>query len=190
MQDNVFKVLGASNHTERIREQDDWYATDKEIVKILLQNETFDEYILENSVGSGNIADVLIENGYKVKGIDIKDRGWKGTEIINFLEYNEKWNGDIICNPPYKVALEFAKHSLELIEDGHKLAMLLKIQFLEGKERKKFFEKNPPKYIYVFSYRVKCAKNNDFSKNLSSAVCYCWYLWEKGYKGEPKIKWL
>ena len=32
--------------------------------------------------------------------------------------------------------------------------------------------------------------DGDFSQGEStSAVCYCWFVWEKGFKGNPVIKW-
>jgi hypothetical protein len=68
--------------------------------------------------------------------------------------------------------------------------MFLKLTFLEGQARKKMFEKYPPKRIYVFSSRVKCAKNGEFERMGSSAVCYAWFIWEKGFKGHPIIKWV
>ena len=61
---------------------------------------------------------------------------------------------------------------------------------LEGQARRKMFEENPPKKIYVFSGRVKCAKNGDFDSMGSSAVAYAWFVWEKGFRGEPIIKWV
>lgn len=70
--------------------------------------------------------------------------------------------------------------------------MFLKVQFLEGKKRKKLFEKYPPKIIYVSSSRLLCAKNADFEgmiKGGGSAVAYAWFIWEKGYKDHPIIKW-
>lgn len=27
-------------------------------------------------------------------------------------------------------------------------------------------------------------------KAWSSAMCFAWFVWEKGYKGDPIIKWL
>lgn len=66
--------------------------------------------------------------------------------------------------------------------------MLLKIQFLEGKKRRQLFEKYPPKYVYIFSERIECGKNGVFIGG--SAVAYCWFLWEKGIKSEPIIRWL
>ena len=68
--------------------------------------------------------------------------------------------------------------------------MFLKLTFLEGKARKEFYKKNPPKYIYVFSERQTCYINGDFSEKKGSTVCYCWYIWEKGFTGEPIIRWL
>ena len=106
----------------------------------------------------------------------------------NKRPFNESF--DIITNPPYKIALDFCKKGLELLRDGEKMAMFLKIQFLESQERYKFFKENPPKKIYVASKRLNCAKGGDFDKYKSSAVCYAWFVWEKGFKGNPEIDWL
>lgn len=61
---------------------------------------------------------------------------------------------------------------------------------LEGKARKKLFASAPPKRIYVSSSRLKCAKNGKFEETGSSAAAYAWFVWEKGYKGDPTIKWI
>lgn len=73
--------------------------------------------------------------------------------------------------------------------EGHKVAMLLRLQFLEGKTRKKFFLQNPPKKLYVSSSRLHCAKNGKFEKNQSNAMAYAWFIWQKGFQGNPIIKW-
>lgn len=83
------------------------------------------------------------------------------------------------------------EHALEISAPGTKVAMFLKIQFLEGKARRKLFEKYPPKTVYVSSARLKCAMNGDFEKYAkSTAVCYAWYVWVKGFTGDPVIKWI
>jgi len=66
--------------------------------------------------------------------------------------------------------------------------MFLKIQFLEGKQRKEFFKKYPPKTIWVSSSRIKCGMNGEFSDK-SSMMALAWYVWEKGYKGDTVVKW-
>ena len=97
---------------------------------------------------------------------------------------------DVLTNPPYKFAKEFVEKALDLVKNGDKVIMFLKIQFLEGKERRKLFNEAPPKYIYVNSARQICFLNGDTSRKMSSATCYCWYIWEKGWKGEPVLRWI
>lgn len=192
---SVYKTLGASNHTEEEREEHDYYATDPKALEILLKHERFSPYIWECACGEGHLSKVLLNNGYKARSSDIIDRGFEGTEIIDFLKVTKAdiendFSRDIITNPPYKYAKEFVEKALEISMDSTKVAMFLKLTFLEGQARRKLFEKHPPKKIYVFSGRVKCAKNGDFDSVGSSAVAYAWFIWEKGVQGEPVIKWV
>lgn len=118
-------------------------------------------------------------------------RGFGDNEPMDFLKetFND-FEGDIITNPPYKYALNFVQRALESVRTGGKVAMFLKLQFLEGKERRKFFDENPPRTVYVSSSRLKCAMNGKFEKVKSSAVAYAWFVWEKGFHGDPVIKWI
>ena len=183
----TFVTLAASNHSKGEREVNDYYATEPKAVELLLQKEKFSSIILEPSCGEGHISRVLLDNGYAVKSSDLIDRGF--GEVKDFFEVDE-FCGDIITNPPYKVALDFVKHSLDIIPEGNKVAMFLKLQFLEGKARKEFYKENPPKKIYVASGRLNCAKNGKFEEFKSSAVAYAWFVWEKGYQGSPEIDWI
>jgi hypothetical protein len=188
---SIYKTLGASNHTEKERENDDYYATEPKAAELLLELEKFSENIWECACGEGHLSEVFKKAGYNVLSTDLIDRGY-GKGGVDFLTYDEKWKGDIITNPPYKYAQEFIEKSLDVVEDGYKVAMFLKIQFLEGKSRKRLFERYPPKVIHVSSSRLLCAKNAEFAemiKNGGSAVAYAWYIWEKGYHGDTIIKW-
>lgn len=138
------------------------------------------------------MSNVLEQHGYSVKSSDIITR-CKGIEEIDFLKFNGEWNGDIITNPPYKYAKSFVEKSLEIIPNGHKVAMFLKLTFLESKNRRELFNKYPFKTLYVSSSRLQCAKNGDFEtygKGVGTAVAYGWYIWEKGFAGSPIIKWI
>lgn len=185
---SIYKTLGASNHTSKDREQHDYYATDPKAAELLLELENF-ENILEPSCGEGHLSKVFIKNGIDVTSTDLIDRNY-GTQK-DFFSYTE-WNGDIVTNPPYKYGLEFVEHALKIIPNGCKVAMFLKIQFLEGKKRKNLFIKHPPKKLYVSSSRLLCAKNADFEgmrKGGGSAVAYGWFVWQKGFEGNTKIEW-
>lgn len=188
---SVFLQLGASNHTDSVRADGDYYATDPAAVEMLLDIEQFDRNILEPCCGEGHISKVLVDRGFNVTSRDLIDRGY-GEVGKDFLDYGETFDGDIITNPPYSLACEFVEKAMETVTDGHKVAMLLKIQFLESKKRRILLEKYKPKTVWVSSSRIVCARNGDFSKtNRSncSAQAYAWFVWEKGYIGDTLLKW-
>ena len=186
--EGLFSMLGASNHSEHEREPNEYYATEPKAVELLMGLETFDKKILEPSCGEEHISDVLKSHGYNVVSRDLINRGY--GDVADFLsDDNVAWNGDIITNPPYKYAQEFVEKALQIIPDGHKVAMFLKVQFLEGKRRRKMFDITPPKRIWVSSSRLKCAMNGEFDKTTSSAACYAWFVWEKGFCGDTIVKW-
>lgn len=185
---STFVTLGASNHVSDERQAEDYYATHPIAAECLMKMEKFNNSIWECACGEKHLSKVFERHGYDVRSSDLIDRC--GNELYDFLSIENKfWNGDIITNPPYRYAKEFIEKALNIIPVGNKVAMFLKVQFLEGKERKKFFRNYPPRVIYVSSSRIKCAKNGDFDKYSSSAIAYAWYIWEKGYKGDTIIKW-
>jgi hypothetical protein len=123
---------------------------------------------------------------------DIVKRDYSGQDYTaDFLRDGLKWAGDIITNPPYKYAAEFVQHALDVIDDGQKVAMFLKLTFLEGEKRRALFQQHPPRKIYVFTKRINCALNGEQKFfNASSAVCYAWFVWEKGSQQKPVIDWI
>lgn len=191
---SIWKTLGASNHTDKERQIEDYYATDPIAAELLLQIEDLDKNIpiWECSAGENHLANVFKENGYTVRTSDIIKRT-ETTEVLDFLSDEvTDWNGNIITNPPYSLASKFVEKAISIIHNGNKCIMFLKLQFMEGKTRKKLFEKYPPKTIWVSSSRIMCAKNGDFQKMRDgggSAVAYAFYVWEKGYKGDTVVKW-
>lgn len=189
---NVFSCIGASSHSKQERELLDYYATEPKAVELLLEKEKFSPNIWECCCGEGHISKVLEEKGYIVLSTDLVDRGYeKQKHTKDFLKINKKdLQVDVITNPPYKNALEFVKKAIEVVGEGQKVAMFLKLTFLEGKARKIFFETTPPKKIYVSSSRLNCARNGEFDKYKSSAVAYGWFLWEKGFTGKTTIEWI
>lgn len=190
----TFATLGASSHSEHDREENDYYATDPKTIAPLFEVENFSDMIWEPACGGGHLAKEMEENYCKsVLSTDLVYRGY-GTGDIDFLASTDAWNGDIITNPPYKFAQEFVEHAMGLIEKSDvaylKVAMFLKLTFLEGQKRRKMFEKYPPKVVYVFSQRQKCAINGDFENTGSSAACYAWFVWQKDFKGDTIVKWI
>lgn len=190
----------AGGNPENGRVENDYYATNPKAVEMLLTNYTFDAAtILEPCVGGGHIANAInnfFANQRVITGLDLVDRGYPNTIVQDFLtwETDRKFEG-IITNPPFSLAQEFIKKGMELLTDDGQMAMFLKIQFLEGAKRKEFFEKYPPKYIYVFRNRMATWNNGNevdpnTGKRWATTMCHAWFIWEKGSKTEPIIRWL
>lgn len=183
---NVYSTLGASNHAAGERAQYDLYCTHPKAVEELLKLEQFSPQIWEPCDGLGHISDTLIANGYDVRRSDITTRG-RDIEQLDFLAYDsEQWQGDIITNPPYSCATDMVRKALSVVADGCKVAMWLRILYLESAERKRLFEEFPPVRVWISSRRIPCGKDGKFG---ASAQGYAWYVWKKGYEGETTLKW-
>jgi hypothetical protein len=181
---SIYKTLGASSHTNKEREENDYYATEPKAVELLLELEDFTNFhVWESACGQGHLSEAMIQKGIKVNSSDLILRGYDKAYEYDFLsEENKEWKGHIITNPPYKHAQAFIEKALSIVPNGCKVAMFLKVQFLEGKARKELFEIYPPKTVYVSSSRLLCAKNGEFEqmkKAGGSAVAYAWFVWEE-----------
>lgn len=202
---SIFVTLWASNHTDHDRQNEDYYATDPVAIDYLFNEEKFDWLIREPACGEGHLSKRMIELGANVVSSDLVNRQYGEYYGLDFLNDNVpfEWVKHIITNPPYKFWKEFVERALEVVPEGWKVAMFLKVQFLEGKARKKLFLKTPPKTVYISSSRIICAKNGKFARKdengktikekwmiTSSAVAYAWYVREKWFQGDPVIKWI
>ena len=193
MNTTIARVVGSSSHSPGEREENDYYATDPQALRNFL-DASKDDLELTNNVwepacGEGNLSRVLIEREHYVLSTDLVDRGY--GVCMDFLTGDHwAWNGDILTNPPYKLAQKFIEKSLEMIKRRRYAIFLLRIQFLEGQKRKKFFEEYPPKFVYVHSARIGIWKNNDQEKYSGNALCFAWFVWEKGYNGDTITRWI
>lgn len=184
----TWATLGASNHSDYERAENDFYATSPEAIDELFKVIEKPTEVWECACGAGHLSKRMEELGVKVYSTDLIDHDY-GTPGIDFLATDTLVAPVIITNPPYKYALEFVEHSLEL--GAERVCMFLKLTFLEGVKRQRLFQKYPPRIVAVFTKRIQVARNGDpemFKK--SSAACYAWFIWDKGYTGAPKITWV
>ena len=190
-------MLGVNPNT--IRQSEDFYATEPSAMELFYErwNKDGNEFyfkIWEPACGMGHLSKVLENHRHEVMSTDLIYRGY-GEGGINFLDdvqFDAKdfWEGDILTNPPFKLAEKFIEKGISRLFEGRYLFLFLKIQFLEGQNRKKLFEKYPPKYVYCYSARQKCARDGEFEKYTATTQFYAWYVWEKGFTGETIIRWI
>lgn len=141
----VFVTNGASNHSKGERQEDDFYATDPVAAEWLLKLEKIAGPIWEPCCGHGDLSKVFVEHGFDVKSTDLVDRGY-GEGGVDFLSPEIKsWDGCIITNPPFKFAQEIIEKALQIVPDGKKVYMFLRLLFLEGMRRGEMFRRCPPK---------------------------------------------
>lgn len=204
--EDMFRIIGASNHCDSEREVNDFYSTDPDCVQDLLKLEKFSDTVLEPCCGTGNISKVLEESGYNVISTDLIDRGY-GKGGIDFFKEYDNINTDIITNPPFGLASEFVDHAMSHASKPIKIALFLKLQFLEGQDRfNKIYKLGHLEKLYVYSKRVACYKSDEmYQKNedgsfkldkngnrlkVQSAVCYAWYIFNTAYTGKPQLDWI
>lgn len=165
------------------RRKDDFYPTPNYVINALLDNEVFDGFVWEPCCGDGAISKQLEARNYVIKSTDLNDYGY-GKTGVDFLKEREPYD-NIITNPPFgKIGTQITLHALHLARK--KVAIFHKIAFLEGNERyNKIFKLKKLETIYPFVKRV--GFNND---GRSGMMAFAWFVWNKEFEGDPKVKWL
>ena len=178
--ENILAYVG--HNSNKNRKENDFYPTPPEATQALLDREKFSGRIYECACGDGAMSKVLIKNGYTVDSTDLIDRGY-GKYNIDFLTQNYSMMDidNIITNPPFNLSTEFTVKALSLAKG--KVAMLNKLSFLEGINRKnKVFIQNKLKNIWVFSRRVKFGGNG--------LMAFGWFVFDNNYDGKPTLDWI
>lgn len=169
------------------REKDDFYPTPPEGTRALLSVENFTGPIWEPACGDGAISEELIAAGHEVISTDLVDRGYGANRVDFLMEYIAR-APNIVTNPPFKMAEEFARHALSLTTG--KVAMLCRLAWLEGRERRRMFESTPLARVWVFSGRLGMQRGRQAKKGEGGMIAFAWFVWEHGYKGRPQLGWV
>ena len=191
-------MLGASAPGSGVRDPLDYYATEPAALELFLDQLQVDKIhladkIWEPACGGGHLSHVLQRRFPFVLSSDIVMR-YKNAEQCDFLEIlpTYSWGGDILTNPPFRHAEAFLRQGLRFVKKNRYVILLQRIMFLESAKRHKLFQEFPPKYVYIHSSRIAIAKGGDFEKYAKGgrSMCFAWYVWEKGFKGEPTLRWI
>lgn len=167
------------------RMPEDFYWTPPVATEALLDVERFTSQVWEPACGQGHISRVLEDRGHIVTSSDLVDRGY-GESGVDFLSETRRVS-NIVTNPPYRLGREFVEHSLECAT--RKVAMLLRINFLETETRMHLFNDLPFSRLWVFATRVRMGSSKH-PGGLGGGVCYAWFVWDQSYVGEPTVGWL
>lgn len=175
-------LMGAENYAHSIapkpeREPDDFYPTPPEATKSLLALERFPQWIWEPACGDGALSRVLLEAGHNVVSTDLVDRGY-GEPRRDFLMEHQLLAPAIVTNPPFKLAEEFVERACAL--GASKIALLLRLAWLEGTTRKELFERTRLSRVHVSSRRLTFGRGGtDFGKGNGGMIAFAWFVWDR-----------
>jgi hypothetical protein len=186
----VSAVAYASAQTDdpENREVDDFYPTHPGATKALLSVESFDGAIWEPACGEGDMSRVLIDAGYDVISTDLIDRGYGEAPRDFLMEWTPR-APNVVTNPPFREAQMFVDRALQLTTG--KVCMFLRLAFLEGIERGKWFPHTPLARVYVMSRRVPMQRGRLSEQGDSTGViAFAWFVWDHCHTGPTTIQFI
>jgi len=158
----------------------DSYATPSSATHSLMKRIKFEGIIWEPACGDGDMLRVLEQYNPSM-----------GSDIVtgdDFLKANSMLSvPNIITNPPYKLAEQFVRQANKLASE--KVAMFLRLNFLESQGRYQMFKSLPLEWVLVFCKR-QTLHPKDVIVTTGGTIAYAWFIWNKTYKGNPQIDWI
>ena len=110
-----------------------------------------------------------------VDTIDIRDDSLAHIKR-DYLEYDVDDKPDIvITNPPFKYAQNIIQKSLIDVKDSGWVVMLLRLNFFGSKQRKPFWDKFMPRYVFVHHKRIGFIEGGG-----TDSIEYAHFCWQKG----------
>jgi hypothetical protein len=188
--------IGLASGYDRVANK--YYAEPRWLVDALLRHERFTGPVIDPCCGGGSIVAALRDAGYTANGSDIVDRGF--GERADVLQHREPI-ASLVSNPPFTLAEPIVWHALPLLLPGGKLALLLRLAFLESQERQRLFDETPLARVWVSRQRASMPPGQgqgprDHHGALIPAPAsggstpYAWFIWQPGCPRPPTLDWL
>lgn len=187
--DATYHITGSPKPTlKRFADLDgpDYFPTPQWATHALIDNETFEGDIWECACGDGAMSQVLETTGRSVFSSDLYSRPY-GESGIDFLTADRRAS-NIVTNPPYNSAEGFVHAGLQKADK--KLALLLRLAFLEGSNRNRtIFREVPPSRVWVFSERITFYPAGAAVAG-SGTTAYAWFVWDKASQSSgTELRW-
>lgn len=185
----VRSAIGADPSGALVRPDGDLYRSHPIITSSLLKVEAFPGTTWEPACGLGDMSEVLIEGRLRVISTDVINHGYGG--VRDFLQDEPPVDvTNVITNPPFSLAEEFAHRALAVVPRNGKVALLYRLAWLEGSGRhRRLFSSMPPTRIWVFSKRVAMARGYE-AEFQTGLIPFCWVVWEINNIGRTELGWI
>lgn len=178
-----------SSHAHADRGLDAYFSPPEAVASLLaVEGDVLPRRIWEPAAGDGAIVRPLRAAGFDVVATDIADYGLDGCETgIDYLKAQRRDVGGIVTNPPYKLAVQFARKALREVPY---LALLLRTNFLESTARLPFFREHEPARIWVSSRRLPMMHRHGWAgPRAPSNTCFAWFVWDASAERKRIVDW-
>lgn len=146
--------------------------------------------VWENAVGGGHMAGELKRAGLDVVGSDVVNRGYPGTILRSFYDFDTAPARVIISNPPYNQINardghgRWLSHSLAL--GAGYVAYLLNADWAAARINgfDALLEENPPSIEYLCCWKI------DFRGGGSPPQRNSWFVWDRNRPAPDRGTWI
>lgn len=144
--------------------------------------------IWEPAVGGGHMASALMAEGFDVIGSDVVDRGWPGTTLKSFYDYDRAPSDILITNPPYNEISARDGHGrwLKHVEalGVRYAAFLLNWDWVAARINgmDEIHARFPISRAYVCCWKI------DFRGGGSPPQRNGWLVWDRDWQGETVLR--
>lgn len=178
------------------RDPNDWYVEPKECSLALFDTEIFSGAVWDPACGIGRVVESAKASNIIAHGSDIIVRNEFCELQLNFLlaKGDEFEFTNIVSNPPFGIAEEFYHHSMELLPNGGKLALILPMVWLSGFSKKRYWLPSSPLIkFYSISPRPSMPPGAVIQAGVKAGngtKDFAWFVWQKGYNGSAEVGFL
>lgn len=144
--------------------------------------------VWEPAVGGGHMADEIARHGFDVIGSDVTDRGWPGTRLQSFYDFEAAPAEILVTNPPYCEVSARDGHGrwLRHIEElgVRYAAMLLNWDWIAARKNgmDDLHARFPASRVYVCCWKI------DFRGGGSPPQRNGWLVWDADWQGETVLR--
>lgn len=185
----LFAALGKVPKKKRPRQEHDFERTPIDGTRAYLTAEL--KYlrrfpmVWEAAAGDGAMSRELSAAGLSVVSSDLIDRGM-GATIGDFYDFKRPLAPAMVTNPPY-CEVNWANGKGRWITHAmgelglEYMALLLSWNWPGAGGLNKIWGRYPPKRVYLMRFRL------DFSGAGSPPQLNAWFVWERGFTGNPEL---
>jgi hypothetical protein len=135
----------------------------------------------------GTIPEAVKRTGLIATGADLVNRGHARGSVEDFLASTQR-RDNIVCNPPFNIAAEFARYALDLAHN--KVAVIFPTARLNTAH---WLRGMPLRRVWLLTPRPSMPPGHVIAggeKPGGGRHDFCWLIFEREFTGLPAIDWL